>query len=489
MNTQERVDLLFLAWNRLAFTKESFPILLANTDWGWVRQLYIHDDGSSDGTAEWLQEQLDDLPVAASFVATSFRSPVAVMNHFIEIAQAPILAKIDNDVLMPPGWLPMGLDVLDRNPKVAMLGLEALYSHLDDPGLRRSYAPARFISGLGLYRRQAFALGLPTPEGQWFGFETWQMTQGRKLQRGWIKPALPIFLLDRLPFEPWLSLTRDYVRRGWQRSWPAYKPSNTLWHWRWPPKEKPPREKAAVALPTRRPKFLCALRVKNEAAFIHEVLTRALEFCECAYIFDDHSTDDTVAICRSFRDKVTVFPSPFEGLDEARDKNYLLEHIIEADPEWVLWIDGDEVLEKRGPKRIRAAAGRAGNITIYSLRIAYLWNDPHHVRVDGIYGRFYRPSLFKMRGQPSNNLHFAATGVGGNFHCGNIPTGLIGRSATLNIRLKHYGYMSPEKRRSKYEWYVTKDPDNAAEDHYRHIVGIPGARFAPGPPRLIQWTE
>lgn len=101
-------------------------------------------------------------------------------------------------------------------------------------------------------------------------------------------------------------------------------------------------------------------------------------------MFDDHPTDETPALCRSFGERVTVFPSPFEGVDQTRDKNYLLEKIIAANPEWFLWIDGDEVLERSGPEQLQRAAGHGRDVAAYSLRIAYLWNDSQHIRVDGV---------------------------------------------------------------------------------------------------------
>ena len=123
-----------------------------------------------------------------------------------------------------------------------------------------------------------------------------------------------------------------------------------------------------------------------------------------------------------------VFPSPFEGLDEARDKNELLSKIVPTYPEWVLWIDGDEMLERSGPEKLRAAC-HSRDVAAYALQIAYAWDDPHHIKIDGIYGRFTRPSLFRLRGQPVHQLHFAATRFGGNFHCGNIPRDLVGATA------------------------------------------------------------
>ncbi len=239
MPEERCVDLLYLACNRLEFTQETFTNLLATTDWRYVRELFVYDDGSVDGTREWLADNVGRAPAPARFVATRFGSPVTAMVHFIESAAAPILAKTDNDAMLPPAWLRQSLEVLDRHPDLTLLGIEAMYPHVDDPGLARSYTPAQFISGLGLYRRSAFRRSRPRAYHKWFGLEEWQVAQGAGLTRGWITPAIPVFLLDRFPTGPWKDYTDAYVRRGWQRSWPKYDPACTLWHWRWPPPVPP----------------------------------------------------------------------------------------------------------------------------------------------------------------------------------------------------------------------------------------------------------
>ncbi|MBV7339358.1 glycosyltransferase family 2 protein [Chloroflexi bacterium TSY] len=238
MVEQRCTDLMYLAWNRLEFTKETFSNLLTNTDWEYVHELFVYDDGSHDGTGEWLAEKAKEAPVPMRFVKTDFGSPVAAMVHFIESAQAPILAKMDNDAMLPPAWLRQSLDVLDQHPELSLLGIEAIYPHNDDPQHLRSYRPAQFISGLGLYRRAAFSHSRPRPMRKWHGLEEWQLAQGLGLKRGWIAPALPVFLLDRIPFDPWRMYSDQYIKYGWQRSWPKYDPTCTLWHWRWPPKRQ-----------------------------------------------------------------------------------------------------------------------------------------------------------------------------------------------------------------------------------------------------------
>jgi glycosyltransferase involved in cell wall biosynthesis len=481
MADNECVDLLYLACNRLEFTRETFTTLVANTDWPLVSTLFVYDDGSTDGTLEWLSESILQVPARSRLVRTQFRSPVAAMVDFISNATATFLAKTDNDTMLPPGWLTAALDVMHQNPELALLGIEAMYPHNTDADAPRSFIPSPFVSGLGVYRRSAFARSLPQVHDRWYGFEDWQAGIGNGLVRGWIAPALPVFLLDRCPFEPWTSLTAKYDRLGYHRSWPKYERDSTLWKWRWP--------EQIETRPAPEGRFLCAMRVKNEGRYIQEVIARALELCEHALILDDHSTDDTPAICRAFGERVTLLTSPFEGFDESRDTNYLLARIVERNPEWVLWIDGDEVLERTGPEKIRAAAAAAPETASFTLRVAYLWNHPNQVRVDGIYSNFSRASLFRLRGQPIPSLQFVPTGFGGNLHCGNVPRGLNGPTRSLDVRLKHYGYLSKEIRMKKYRFYSTVDPNNAAEDNYRHLAEIRGARFAPGRARLVPWQE
>jgi hypothetical protein len=82
-----------------------------------------------------------------------------------------------------------------------------------------------------------------------------------------------------------------------------------------------------------------------------------------------------------------------------------------TDPEWILWIDGDEVLERSGPALVRGAVGRSRRFVAYSLRVAYAWHKPEQFRVDVIYGNFRRPSLFRIRGKLLKSCIFRPPGL------------------------------------------------------------------------------
>jgi glycosyltransferase involved in cell wall biosynthesis len=205
------------------------------------------------------------------------------------------------------------------------------------------------------------------------------------------------------------------------------------------------------------------LRVKNEARWIERVLSAMLPICERIFVLDDHSDDGTPFRCSSIPG-VTVYDSPFSGLDEARDKNYLLDKIRGSGDEWILAVDGDEILAP-GSAAEMLRASQALGVRALSPRVRYLWDREDQVRVDGVYGRFRRPSAFLPGG-----ARFQATLAGGNFHCGNVPLALQPHAIPVAADLLHLGYLHQADRLRKFEWYNRHDQVNPNEDGYRHMV-------------------
>ena len=204
-----------------------------------------------------------------------------------------------------------------------------------------------------------------------------------------------------------------------------------------------------------------ALRVKNECRWIERCLRSLLPICDRIIVLDDHSTDGTPDLAAGIAPvNIDVIDSPFEGLDEVRDKNVLLDVCRSHEPDWVVMIDGDEELSYPHEllRAMETTAARA-----LAMRVLYLWDRPDQVRIDGVYSSLTRVSAFRL-----GEERFEPTGPRG-FHCGNAPQQIPGR-ALVDAPLLHYGYMHRSDRLRKYDWYRAQDPGNVSEDEYRHIV-------------------
>lgn len=225
--------------------------------------------------------------------------------------------------------------------------------------------------------------------------------------------------------------------------------------------------------------FFGMMRIKNESRWLARVIEAQLPLLERLFILDDHSTDNTPEICERY-EKVTLFRSPFEGLDESRDKNFLMQKLYDAIPEndqhftngnpeapyFALALDGDEeLLPSAIPALQRAAETREAHS--YFVKILYAWDSPDQIRVDGVYRNFARPSLFRLM---NHDFRFQTTPWGGNLHCASIPQEMLHGSRHCDAAVLHYGYIDADLRRRKYEFYNRVDPGNSAEDCYRHIL-------------------
>lgn len=225
------VEILYLAWNRLAFTEASFRLLRENTDWSLVDRLVIYDDGSTDGTADWLEENARDGTCEyVEIRRVGFRAPAATMNDYLATTDADWFAKIDSDIAVPPLWLESMLSVAERHPDLELLGMDGGRHGVADPWQPPEacgYEPASHIGGVGLMRVASFHSRPPIKARGRFGFTEWQDTHDPV--RGWITPGLAAAQLDLIPDDPWAALAAEYVAKGWARKWSPYCPSHPWW--------------------------------------------------------------------------------------------------------------------------------------------------------------------------------------------------------------------------------------------------------------------
>lgn len=208
-------DVIFLTHNRLEFTRYALEALIENTDWNLVRHLIAYDDSSVDSTHSYVVGRLAGIPIART-ATVNYGSPVAIMNRYVQTLgqDSDFFAKVDNDAIMPPGWLERMLEVMEKCPDLELLGAERFFA---DPDNFDNFTPCKHIGGIGLIRTEALrSRRLPVPNGR-FGWTEWQHEENPI--RGWVTPDLEVTLMDRNKEEYWVNLSRKYVEKGWQRPW------------------------------------------------------------------------------------------------------------------------------------------------------------------------------------------------------------------------------------------------------------------------------
>ena len=245
-----KCDIVFLAHGRPEFTEACADALLRNTNWSLVSRIVVYTDGdrpTSNPGGVYLWASLYQR-AHWSLEARKLGGPVNIMNHYLSHNPAPVWAKIDNDVIVPPGWLDAGLNVMGRCPELSFLGIEPPASRtrspwggklLPDPEFHAmackssDYAGCDAIGGVGFMRTSAWNGRPPMVQHSTYGgFTDWQIRQ-KELVKGWIIPPLKLFVLDRLPIEPWASLSAKYEAVGEQRFWTRYDMGSRddLWGW------------------------------------------------------------------------------------------------------------------------------------------------------------------------------------------------------------------------------------------------------------------
>lgn len=263
---------------------------------------------------------------------------------------------------------------------------------------------------------------------------------------------------------------------------------------------------------------LCMMRVKNEARWLRRSLERTWQVCKAVVIFDDHSTDLSMAEAiqtvgmshieghgQAYRDGVSLLfsdgaherelhwlRSPFqETVDEVRDKNHLWDYVTGLSPRHVLCLDGDEMLSQAALRAFPAAIHRLeqGGASVIVMPFVYLWNDERRRRIDGVYRDIRHARLFTIDRAPDYRLaRFVSHGPGG-FHCGSIPERLNIRHQDMpEMPVVHFGYLDEALRRRKLDFYNRLDPGNEGEGYYRHVVGDAN-HLAPGPVQLVEYVD
>ena len=221
------------------------------------------------------------------------------------------------------------------------------------------------------------------------------------------------------------------------------------------------------------PKIIAMYRIQNESRWIEKSLEETSKVCQEIVILDDCSTDNTVNICKKFPKVVDIYerkePLP---LDEVRDRNFLLKMALKRNPEYILALDGDEILMPNSKEILfEELQTLYPEANVLAFQVLYIWDIFNQFRSDGTYNHVWRPRLFKISNQPSD-LCYENSIYPGNLHCSSIPDNTIGLDIPVrsNVKILHYGYYDKNTRLEKFQYFHKVDPGGQDFSGYKDMI-------------------
>lgn len=132
------VSILYITYNRLAYTKVTLPALVENA--GANFELTIVDNGSTDGTVDYLREfaRRHRKQIKHVFFLEKNMGISTPTNAFWRTSNAEFLGKVDNDTLVPRNWLKRLLEAHQRVPDLGVIGgFHFNLGYVDVPALEK----------------------------------------------------------------------------------------------------------------------------------------------------------------------------------------------------------------------------------------------------------------------------------------------------------------------------------------------------------------
>jgi len=198
-------------------------------------------------------------------------------------------------------------------------------------------------------------------------------------------------------------------------------------------------------------KLAAILRVKNQILTIRECLSKLSSLVDKIVIVDNDSTDGTFGIYKRYP-KIRIIKKT-KGFNEGRDKCLAHKLAKKLKPDWILWIDGDEIFEKNLVRNDLEKYMNNPRLNQINFRIYNFWLSDKKYRVDGIWKKY---TAFPQR-QLWRNLPQAYF-LDIPFHNGGIR-GVPPKHINSDFRIKHFGYVYPQQIKTKVKTYKKLEND------------------------------
>ncbi len=122
--TTPLVTIIVVNWNGRAYLDKCLSSLRAQTY--SARDVVLVDNGSADGSIDFVREQFPEVQVMALPHNTGF---AAGNNCAMREARGEYIALLNNDAYAEPGWLAHMIEVAEQHPEAGLIACKLLYAH------------------------------------------------------------------------------------------------------------------------------------------------------------------------------------------------------------------------------------------------------------------------------------------------------------------------------------------------------------------------
>ena len=183
--------------------------------------------------------------------------------------------------------------------------------------------------------------------------------------------------------------------------------------------------------------------------------------CDKIYILDQASTDNSQEIYENEEKAVVVYGEINNFENEISCKKLLLERLLknEPDADWIFWMDGDTLLERRLLDRTQLESLLDTDADSISLGHLNMWRSKTHFRTDNKYDWLHQHGVICFwKNKPG--LHFKDQK---GLHNEQFPKGIT-TCARVPYVLIHMGFSTDKQILSRYDMYKSYGQEGWALD-------------------------
>jgi glycosyltransferase involved in cell wall biosynthesis len=209
-------------------------------------------------------------------------------------------------------------------------------------------------------------------------------------------------------------------------------------------------------------KFICILRVKDGIFFANRWLDRMDKLVDEIVAVDNGSTDGTLELLKAHPRVTDVVETV--GFDEGRDKNLVYERARLRNPDWLIWLDIDEIIEEEVTRAHFDKLMNSG-FRRFSLRRFHFTNENRFAASQFWIGYTTQQDRYMWKESPKGYFENVVIdspnvkGIGGIL----VPT---------NIRIKHLGYINKKLVDIKANIYREIIPEKEKTFQRMYLEGV-----------------